>query len=1679
MTGALNCANITVSAGTVTFATGTTPTLVVNGSMTLVAGTVWSATGNITFTGNSLSTLTSNGTQFSSTDITFNNTVAGCSLGSALNTNNQTVYLTAGSLNLNGFNITGGIFSSSNSNVRSINFGANYFIPTVAGSTVVSMATMTNATFTGTGGFYLTTATANRQVQCGSTSNTGGLALTPGPNLFITAGSGTVTTIIGDFSSFNKIDFTGLVSAAPSSKVFVDTLVLSSGGTFTNFQPIFTRTQTWTAQFSKQLGGIGVSIPGGTLTLDGTQTFTATSEVGVYAGTLDLGGFDVTCGSFASSVTNTRSIAFGSNNIILAHTTAATVNLSVADATNFSWTGTGGFTAAASLTRTYTFGTTGGLTTNAPNLTLTGSGTSIQTFTSSSWFNNLNFTSTAFAVPTTTLNVNSVTLSSAASASYTNLSINMRGTGSITNSGKTISLLTVNTAGTATLTAALTSGAYTQTAGTLDFAGFNFTTGPTVFQGGTLSNTGTLACTTFSVSSGTFTMTNGTISPSTSFTINSNGTFNYNGGTLTTPVFNHTYGTVTLGQALTLPGTVTYTLGEGTLNLNGYNLTTGIFSSNNVNPRSVAFGSNYIYLATTTAFATVLDMDGATNFTCTGTGGFSTAMSVARTVNFGATSNVVTPIPSPNLFVTSGASALTIPTNASFNNLDFTGSTCASTGFVFVDTLTLATGGTYTGLIPSFTRTQTWTAQFSKQLGGIGVAVPSGTLTLDGTQTYTSTSIFSLFRGQLDLGGFDLTIGTFVNRTTDTRSIAFGSNNIILSTTVAAATNLSVVTATGFTWTGTGGFTADASITRTFTFGTTGGTAANAPNLTITGAGTAIQTLSSGSWFKNLNFESTAFVLPATALNLSGFTLSAGGTFTGLTVTTVGTGTLTTNNKPIAALTINCPGATTTLGGAVTFGLATATTTLTAGTLALNGYDITTGIFSSSNTNVRAIAFGTNQINLATTTAAATNLSMAIATNFSCTSSGTGSSSNGFYALSDITRTFTCGTTAAPTVAPNFINGGAGTAVLTFTTGSYFGTFRLGAAFTVPATSLFVNNFFANGSASVSSVNITMIGTDGTFQLNSGNIASLTINTSGTTTLLAATNVVLGATTLTSGTLDLNGKSFTTATFSSDNSNVRAVTFGSSYIITNTATASTTNVAMATSTNFSCSGTGGFAATMSTTRTFTCGSTATTLTPPNLFLFSGASVASITNSSVFNKIDTGTCTFAWGANTIFCQTLYSPSTSSTTTGLRPLMYGTGTLTFNGVGLRNLYVNDIASTSLGLPVGTTTLGSNVTCGATSANLGAGTLNLNGFNLTCSQFLSSFTTTRQVDFSTGYIITTLTTSGGIRVDMANASGFTATGTGGFYSTQNTVSNFNIGTTTPPIVAPNYFNAGGTSSLNLSGYFGTIDLSNQSTGTGSSFSGNLKSLVLSSVGSYTTADPVFFYPGGTITSNGASIRSITINHSGTTTLASSVTATSLTLTQGTLNLSSSNITVGTFSSSGTAVRSIIGDGGGGTAILVTSAGAAWTVTDGTNFTGSGYYIRMASDSPKTFAGGGGSYGQLRQYGVSTGVLTVTGSNSFTDIQATQVPATITFTAGTTQTVANFTLSGASGFPVTINSTVSGSQFTLSKASGTVSVNYLSIRDSNVTGGAYWGTTTSTFVSNNTGWNPVRPTGNFMAFF
>jgi hypothetical protein len=82
---------------------------------------------------------------------------------------------------------------------------------------------------------------------------------------------------------------------------------------------------------------------------------------------------------------------------------------------------------------------------------------------------------------------------------------------------------------------------------------------------------------------------------------------------------------------------------------------------------------------------------------------------------------------------------------------------------------------------------------------------------------------------------------------------------------------------------------------------------------------------------------------------------------------------------------------------------------------------------------------------------------------------------------------------------------------------------------------------------------------------------------------------------------------------------------------------------------------------------------------------------------------------------------------------------------------------------------------------------------------------------------------------------------------------------------------------------------------------------------------------------------------------------------------------------------------------------------------------------------------------------------------------------------TVTEFTASGEAGRVLTLQSSSNGTARTLKKTSGTVSVDYMSIRDSTATGGAGWyAGANSTSVSNNTGWVfTAPPVGNFFLMF
>ena len=243
-----------------------------------------------------------------------------------------------------------------------------------------------------------------------------------------------------------------------------------------------------------------------------------------------------------------------------------------------------------------------------------------------------------------------------------------------------------------------------------------------------------------------------------------------------------------------------------------------------------------------------------------------------------------------------------------------------------------------------------------------------------------------------------------------------------------------------------------------------------------------------------------------------------------------------------------------------------------------------------------------------------------------------------------------------------------------------------------------------------------------------------------------------------------------------------------------------------------------------------------------------------------------------------------------------------------------------------------------------------------------------------------------------------------------------------------------------------------------------------------------------GKTVTTNGVSFGS-TVTFDGVGggwSLGSAFSGTIITLTNGTFDLAGYTTTLSVRLSTAIGTKNITFNAG---TILITGASTtAFNNAQPTNFTttagtGTGT-ISMTAATFKTFVGGGSTFNCTLNQG-GAGALTITGSNTFSNITNTFQPASILFTAGTTNTFTNFNLSGTAGNLITIGSPTFASH-TLSKASGTVSADYLSISRSTATGGASWyAGANSTNGGNNSGWvftAPPAPSGsnsNFLMFF
>jgi hypothetical protein len=450
----------------------------------------------------------------------------------------------------------------------------------------------------------------------------------------------------------------------------------------------------------------------------------------------------------------------------------------------------------------------------------------------------------------------------------------------------------------------------------------------------------------------------------------------------------------------------------------------------------------------------------------------------------------------------------------------------------FTGSVTLQANTTVTGtnIWSFFHSTGTPVLSTNGSILPVGIQLTNNALQL-GTAV-TTTGTFTLTGGALDLNNYTLTCGIFGSSQGQfSRSIAFGTTGNI-TITGNNATVFIMTTMSNFTYTGTSAvnMTYSGSVgTRTITIGSTSGaTESNVLNINVTAGGDQLA-FTGTTYTKNLNLTGFAGALTSTSqvfygnLTIPATTaVSTGGTSFTFSATS-GTQVITTNgviiDKPIAFSGT----ATYQLAGNLTAGgLGTSNSvTLTTGTLDLNGYVMSANVFSSNNSNTRAIAFNGGSISI--TGNNTTVFQVTTATGFTYTGTPT---INFTYSGSVGTRNLRFGNgggfteTNSPhiniTAGSDIVDFAGGSKNLSFTgfsgtysnnTKSIYGNFTMPVGVTASAGTL-VTTFGATSGMQVISTNsvvqdypITFNGVGGTFQL----VSALTSGATRTVTLTNGT----------------------------------------------------------------------------------------------------------------------------------------------------------------------------------------------------------------------------------------------------------------------------------------------------------------------------------------------------------------------------------------------------------------------------------------------------------------------------------------------------------------------------------------------------------------------------------------------
>lgn len=1552
---------------------------------------------------------------------------------------------------------------------------------------------MADRYWVGGNGTWNTTSTTNWSATSGGSA--GASAPTSADNVFFNAssnvGTGIFSVIIGANVECRDITISGL-DGAMTLNAGISTLSVYGSMTLpsTNLTWIqsgaitFVGTSTYGSSKTITTSGISFSsaVTFNSTTVTATPTdaivlqdaFTTSSTLTLTAGTLNLNGYTLTGQTFASSNSNTRVIAFGTTGIInLTLQTSGTV-WNTGTITGFSYTGTSDvrFIGTGSSATTFTPGSASAA--QALNFSVT-AGTYILSFTNGSNVNSLNFTgfSGSFSLAGTVTIYGDLTLST-----------------------------------TMTVTAVAQQLTFGGTSVTQTFTTNNRNIGCSVNINGS-SNTVRLVGALTQTSTRGFTLTNGTLdinSQTTSVGVLTivTGTKAITNGTLNATSVTHTSGAIAVTSTATIVTTGVYTFTAGSIDIgNSAVLSVGSFSSANANVRSIAYNtSGELRL---TGNGAVWDTGTITNFSYTGTS--NVRLTYASSASLTIVPGTASAAQAQNFYITAATGTLSISAGA-VNILDFTGFvgtyTQSTASITVYGDLTFSSGmstSTSSGVLTlgatSGTRTITTngiTLNIAMALNGAGATYvladnftmnsarnftfTAGTLDINskttslgililttGTKSYTNgnlncasvthtsgaisigtgynivpTGTYTFTAGSITLNdGANLVVGAFSSSNSNTRSVAFGALGSFIQVTGSGATVWNLATSANFTYTGT------PLVKLTYSGGvaTSIASSLSAINFAIT-AGTYTFTITSGAIFNNLDFTgfSGTYAQGSSSITVLGnltysatmaTTTTAGSGFITMTATS-GTDTITTNGITVNNnIRFNGVGGTFRLADNFTQGT-TSYFSIVNGTVDFNNVTYSLGVLEFQTGTNSYINYG-GTLNPASVLQ--TSGTVTIGTGAVITTSGSYTLTSGTLTLND----------DVDLVVGSFLSNNSNTRVINFGTSIINITGNNGTVCNIATTS----GYAFTGSPVLT---FSYSGSTGTRTINTGTgaVGSNAFNV----LITAGSDTITFTASMTTYNVNFTG-------FSGTWSNVAFTIYG------NLTLSSTMIVGAGT-------GTMSFAHSVGT-RTIT--SNGETIDFP----------ISLTGGGTLQLADT----FTQGSTRAFGFTAGTLDLNSQTNSFGVFTVATGT---HAIANGTVNAASVAHSSGNLTIGSS---NNLVCaGVYVFTSGSITINDN-IDLACGALTSLITTSRSIAFGTSGSITVNRSSGGSLFEMIGTN-FSYTGSGRINISTTTTNATSIDlsafTTEAPclsfyITTGSYvftINPTRTSAdikhLDFTGFSGTYEQS-------SIFHGLYGDLTFSPTMTSTTTSGSLVFINTTpsvIRSNGhtsgirIAIRTqVSLGDAYTSNVSTGFTVVNGSVSNGNFSTNNYNLTLQSFSASGARTRTV---NLGSSVVTITGSGSAWSVDSGTTVNAGTSTISMTSASGKIFAGLGKTYYKLNQGG--SGALTVTGANTFNDITATTRPSTVTLPSSTTTTVSNFTLSGTSGNLVTLNSSTAGTAATLSKSSGTVTTNYLSIRDSTATGGATWRAPTNlgnVNVSNNTGWNfsaiAAVFNSNFFVFF